>query len=78
MPQGRRGKVTIAGHEPPRNRHMAKTHKKNKKHDKYRAIIFFNYMTFVENIFSSYQGGPYSPTVPITPNSPSQGWCCES
>ena len=44
----------------------------------YRAIIFFNYMTFVENIFNSYQGGPYSQTVHITPNSPTQGWGCES
>ena len=42
-------------------------------HDIYRATIFFNYMTFVENIFNSYQGGPYSPTVHITPNSPTQG-----
>ena len=25
-------------------------------------------MTFVENIFNSYQDGPYSPTVHITPN----------
>ena len=47
-------------------------------HDIYRAIIFFNYMTFVEHIFNSYQGGPYSPTVHITPNSPTQGWGCES
>ena len=31
---------------------------------------FFNYMTFVENIINSYQGGQYSPTVHITPNSP--------
>ena len=44
----------------------------------YRAIIFFNYMTFVENIFNSYQGGPYSQTVNITPNSPTQGWGCDS
>ena len=27
-------------------------------------------MTFVENIFNSYQGGPYSQMVHITPNSP--------
>ena len=47
-------------------------------HDIYRAIIFFNYMTFVEHIFNSYQGGPYSPTVHIIPNSPTQGWGCES
>ena len=47
-------------------------------HDIYRAIIFFNYMTFVEHIFNSYQGGPYSPTVHITPNSPTQGSECES
>ena len=47
-------------------------------HDIYRAIIFFNYMTFVEHIFNSYQGGPYSPTVHITPNSPTQGSGCES
>ena len=70
-----------------------KTHSKKKKkknmafnvgfqpyadHDIYRAIIFFNYMTFVEHIFNSYQGGPYSPTVHITPNSPTQGWGYES
>ena len=41
-------------------------------------LSFFNYMTFVENIINSYQGGPYSPTVHITPNSPTQGWECES
>ena len=86
MPQGKRGKFTIPGHETRRNRHMAKTHTHQKKnlrfnvgfqphadHDIYRATIFFNYMTFVENIFNSYQGGPYSPTVHITPNSPTQG-----
>ena len=28
------------------------------------------YSTFVENIFNYYEGGPYSPTVHITPNSP--------
>ena len=42
-------------------------------HDIYRATIFFNYMKFVENIFNSYQGGPYSPTVHIIPNSPTRG-----
>ena len=94
MPRGKRGKFTIPGHETPRNRHMAKNSQKKKKkkkdmafnvgfqpyadHDMYRAIIFFNYMTFVEHIFNSYQGGPYSPTVHITPNSPTQGWGCES
>ena len=45
-------------------------------HDIYRAIIFFKYMTFEEH--NSYQGGPYSPTVHVTPNSPAQGWGCES
>ena len=35
------------------------------------AQIFMNcYSTFVENIFNYYEGGPYSPTVHITPNSP--------
>ena len=47
-------------------------------HDIYRATIFFNNMTFVENIFNSYQGGPYSPTVHIIPNSPTMGSGCES
>ena len=67
-----------------------KTHKQKKNlrfnvgfqqyadHDIYRATIVFNYMTFVENIFNFYQGGPHSPTVHITPNSPTQGWGCES
>ena len=32
-----------------------------------------NYMTCVENIFYFYQSGPYSPTVYITPNSPTVG-----
>ena len=32
--------------------------------------LFFNYLVFVENIFNSYESGPYSPTVHITPNSP--------
>ena len=36
-------------------------------HDIYRAIIFFNYTTFVENIFNSYQGGPYIPQRSILP-----------
>ena len=27
-------------------------------------------MTFVENVFNFYQGGPYSPKIHITPNSP--------
>ena len=83
MPQGKRGKFTIPGQETHRNRIIAKTLTQKKKnmgfnvgfqpyadHDIYRAIIFFNYMTFVEQIFYSYQGGPYSPTVHITPNSP--------
>ena len=64
MPQGKRGKFTIPGHETARNRHMANS----------SLIIFFKYMTFVEHIFNSYQGGPYSPTVHITPNSPTQCW----
>ena len=35
------------------------------------AQNFINcYSTFVENIFNYYEGGPYSPTVHITPNSP--------
>ena len=35
------------------------------------AQNFINcYTTFVENIFNYYEGGPYSPTVHITPNSP--------
>ena len=84
MPQGKRGKFTIPGHETPRNRHMAKNSKKKKKknlrfnvgfqpyadHDIYRAIIFFNYTTFVENIFNSYQGGPYIPQRSILPQIP--------
>ena len=32
-------------------------------------------MAFIENIFNSYEGGPYSPTVHITPNSPTSLLC---
>ena len=37
--------------------------------------LFFNYMAFIENIFSSYEGGPYSPTDHISPNSPTSLLC---
>ena len=86
LPQGKRVKFTIPGHKTPLNRHMAKNSRKKKRtwclmwvsnHMPITIYIvplsFFNYMTFVENIFNSYQGGPYSPTVHITPK-----WECES